>query len=94
MKILKNIIKASFKKIRIRESKLPPNLQLLFLEKEELRKKLATSPNLDTTSIKEQLDITKAKIADICAEKNRNIVNGYLGRTTDTFEGYSQAKTW
>ena len=63
LQILKNIIKASFKKIRIRESRLSPRLQLLFREKEGLRTKLAASlTQEDAARIRENLDKTEAKI--------------------------------
>ena len=34
------------------------------------------------------------KIANTCAEKNRDIVNEYIGNSNDVLEGFSQAKTW
>ena len=30
----------------------------------------------------------------MCADKNKKIVNDYLGKTGDIIEGYNQAKTW
>ena len=41
-----------------------------------------------------KLDDVCKKIADICAEKNKAIVDEYLRKTDDTIEGYNQTKTW
>ena len=32
--------------------------------------------------------------ATICASKNKDIVDEYLGKTKDTSEGFNQVKTW
>ena len=34
------------------------------------------------------------EIAKICAEKNKNLVDEYLGKNNDVIEGYGQTKTW
>ena len=95
LKLLKDTIKLSFKKIRIRNSNKNPKLDPLFQEKERLMLKLNTSittPEADL--IKEELENIEAKIAAVCSEKNKNLTDEYLGLYDDTFEGFSQARTW
>ena len=98
LKIVKNLIKYSFKKIRIRNNKISPKLEKLFQEKERLKSKLAEieNENYNVTKVKlhKELEEVNEAIAKICAEKNKNLVNEYLGRTEDVIEGYGQAKTW
>ena len=67
-KLLKDTIKLSFKKIRIRNSNKNPKLDPLFQEKERLMLKLNTSittPEADL--IKEELENIEAKIAAVCS---------------------------
>ena len=33
-------------------------------------------------------------IASISAKRNKMLVDEYLGKTSDTIEGFNQAKTW
>ena len=98
LKIVKNLIKYSFKKIRIRNNKISPKLEKLFQEKERLKSKLAEieNENYNVTKVKlhKELEEVNEDIAKICAEKNKNLVNEYLGRTEHVIEGYGQAKTW
>ena len=98
LKIVKNLIKYSFKKIRIKNNKISPKLEKLFQEKERLKSKLAEieNENYNVTKVKlhKELEEVNEDIAKICAEKNKNLVNEYLGRTEDVIEGYGQAKTW
>ena len=95
LKLLKDTIKLSFKKIRIRNSNKNPKLDPLFQEKERLMLKLNTSiTTLEADLIKEELENIEAKIAAVCSEKNKNLTDEYLGLYDDTFEGFSQARTW
>ena len=94
--MIKNLIKASFRKIRIKKNKLPPKLEKLFLEKERIKSKIAENENQNylNSSLFEELEQVNDNIAQLCADKNKNLVDEYLGRQNDVFEGYGQAKTW
>ena len=88
---VKSIVKASFKKVRIRDQRLPSQLQSLFRKREALKLRVKNTDNL--AEIMEELNVVESDISDISAEKNRNIVEQYLG-SNDTIEGYSHPKTW
>ena len=98
LRTLKLILKASFDKIRIKKGNLKPQLQLLFQEKETIKAKIAILENEEKHEeiniLQDTLDDVNDKIANICADKNKKIVDEYLGKTNDTIEGYNQAKTW
>ena len=98
LKILNNTIKTSFTKIRIKKTQLEPKLERLFLEKENLKSRIALRENLEefdeASELTDELAIVNDKISAFCAEKNRNIVNEYLKDKNDTVEGFNQAKTW
>ena len=98
LKILNQLIKRAFRKVRIKKNKIAPELELLFQQKESIKFKIAEKENeesFDEAAIfnEELVDVNK-KIAHICAAKNKAIVDEYLGHRNDTFEGFSQAKTW
>ena len=96
LKIVKKLIKTSFSKIRIRKNKLPPKLEKLFLEKERIRSKIAENENFNNVdcSLLEELEQVNEDIAKICADKNKKLVDEYLGKKNDVIEEYGQAKTW
>ena len=98
LKCIQQIIKACFIKIRIKKGYLKPELQLLFQEKERILASIASLENQnrfdDINDQKDDLEKVVEKIAEICADKNKSIVDEYLGKTSDTIEGYNQAKTW
>ena len=88
LKCIKLILKASFTKIRLKKSSLKPQLQLLFKERESLKTKIALLENKkeyhDIHIQQNNLDDVNRKISDLCAERNKIIVNEYLGKTDDT----------
>ena len=95
---VKNLIKTSFRKIRLRKNKMPPHLEKLFQKKEGIKSKIAEQENLkdvdEVIKLNDELEKVSEEISSICAEKNKDLVNEYLGRHNDVIEGYSQAKTW
>ena len=93
LKLVNNLIKKSFNKIRIRPVQMSPELQALFQEKEQLKLKIVASDNHDT-NLKDALEEVDLKIAEKCALRNKTIVDEFLGRSDDTIEGFSQPKTW
>ena len=96
MSILNNLIKKSFKKIRVKKQKTDPGLEKLFEEKQVLKTYLATHDDNDeqVEEKTQKLDKVMDDIADICALKNKEIVEEYLGKNDDGLEGYNQAKIW
>ena len=96
LKIVKKLIKISFRKIRIRKNTLPPKLEKLFLEKERLKSRIAENENSNIANdqLKDELEKVNENIALICADKNKKLVDEYLGRNNDVIEGYNQAKIW
>lgn len=48
----------------------------------------------EVLELNDELENVTEEISQICAEKNKDLVNEYLGRNNDVIEGYSQAKTW
>ena len=100
LKILNTVIRKSFKKIRIKQQRMNPELENLFSMKESIRGKISemeSNENADFDEIfglEDEFEDTVEKIASICAKKNKDLVNEYLGRTKDTFEGFNQTKVW
>ena len=95
LKAVNNVIKASFKKVRLKSTNIPCELEALFCEKENLTTMIAASGENDNVmKLKEALEITEEKIASFCAERNKDVVNHYLSLKNDEFEGFSQANTW
>ena len=98
MKVFNNILRRSFKKIRIRKFKADPNLNALFTTKETLTAKLAQARNddkIDTVNIiEEEIENTNEKISQICAENNKKIVEDYLEHASDGVDGFGHQKVW
>ena len=102
MKVLNSLIKKCFRKIRIKKQKPNPILEKLFSEKENIRSQISEldseeniCENLDELlTLDEKYEAVIEKISNICAMKNKKIVDEYLGKTEDTLEGYNQIKTW
>ena len=92
------MIKKCFRKIRIKKQKTNP----IFFEKENIRSQISEleseeniCENLDELlTLDEKYEAVIEKISNICAMKNKKIVDEYLGKTEDTLEGYNQIKTW
>ena len=98
LKTVKNIIKTSFDKIRIKKNNLKPELEVLFQKKESLKSQIAQKDNSElfeeAMNLGVELNDVEEKISEICAAKNRAIVKEYLGDKNDTMEGFTHAKTW
>ena len=98
LKMLKNIIKMSFTKIRVTKNKTSPELEVLFKKKEILKTKIAGIENIENiiekAKLYEDLDSVNTSIEQFCSEKNKALVDEYIGRHNDVIEGFSQAKTW
>ena len=102
LKIVNNLIKKSFKKIRIKQQKMNPKLENLFATKESIKSKIEVLENSennedlldDLFELEEEYDETIEKIGNLCATKNKELVNQYLGKSQDTIEGHNQERTW
>ena len=102
LKILNKLIKKKFKKIRIKPQKMNPDLEKLFSEKESIRSKiniLENSENVEEVidevfGLEEEYEDTVDRISTLCADRNKNLVDEYLGKTKDTIEGFNQPRIW
>ena len=102
LKILNNLIKKSFKKVRIKQQKMNPNLENLFASKESIRNKIDSLEKREDAEdvidelfgLEEQYEVTVNKIAEVCANRNKEIVEEYFGSTRDVVEGFNQQKIW
>ena len=98
LKVVNDIIRKSFKKIRIGKHKINPVLENLFQKKEHLMKNLSKKEQDDdfkgVEETKDNINYVTEEIAKLCCEKNKKIVEEYLGKQDDVLEGYSQPKTW
>ena len=89
------IVKHSFKRIRIKKQKHNEDLDPLFERKEYLKSALKTNNDDQLEeSLEEELEKVTDEIAKLCAEKNKDTANEYLGKTNDTVEGFNAPKTW
>ena len=76
-----------------------PTLETLFSEKESLKCKIGEletkDDNLDELlELDDKYDEVVDRISTICATKNKELVEKYLGKTKDALEGYNPVKTW
>ena len=98
LKLVNNIIKRAFRKIRIKKNKIAPELEILFQDKESIKIKIAENENdefhEEAAVLNNKLVDINEKISKLCAAKNKAIVDEYIGPRSDIFEGFSQAKTW
>ena len=97
LKTLKTSIKKSFKKIRIKENRLNPELEKLFVTRETIMIKIKVADqenNLDKAiELRKELNQTNSVISKISAEKNRTRVRELLDDDDDS-EGGLQGKIW
>ena len=99
LKTFNNIIRKSFKKIRISRTKNPAELDELFSKKESVKQKMDEAEkgndiNLQINLENEYDDVVQ-KMAVICAKRNKEIVEEYLGKDNDADdEPHNQLKTW
>jgi hypothetical protein len=73
-------------------------LEELFQQKEHIIETLSKH-DLDDDFVgaeeaRGQLSTVEEEIAKICCEKNKKVVEEYLGTQNDAIEGFSQPKTW
>ena len=93
---LNKIIKKCFRKIRIKKEKINPELDQLFEKKERLKTFLNLHDENDHEfeANSDELENVIEDIAAICAQKNKDTIEEYIGMTDDGLEGFNQAKTW
>ena len=95
--MLKESIKSCFTKIRIKKDRLKPELEKLFIRREDILTKipLAESNNNIEEVIKLRKDLSKVtdSISEISAEKNRERVRELVDED-DNVEGGIQGKIW
>ena len=94
LKILNDIIKTTFSKIRIKKNCMKPDLEQLFKRKEELKSKLAMGNLNESDILKKELADVEQNIGDMCAERNRVTVEEYLAPYNDADDGLLPIHTW
>ena len=98
LKVVNKMISQSFSKVRIKKGKINPELDCLLQKKEQLKGKLAVSENDDDIgkSIELEDDIEKVsqQISDICSDKNKQMVDDFIGDFDFGNKGFNQVKTW
>ena len=87
MKTFENILQRSFKNVRLTKSKPNPELDDCFARKEALKVRLAEAMNNDQTKgadeITDQIETINNKISQLCADKNKKIVEDFLEHASD-----------
>ena len=98
LKIMRNIIKCCFTKIRIKKNGLKPELQQLFKDKEYTVTQIANLEKLKNYGEAEKLRVTLSDIDEsigkMCAEKNRAHVKDLLKSSDEEIDGVNQSKIW
>ena len=72
-------------------------MENLFEQKEKILTSISQAEKEDVEKVfnlKKDLEETTEKIASICASKNKDIVDEYLGKNQDFTEGFSQIRTY
>jgi hypothetical protein len=95
LKLFNDIIKKSFKKIRISNTKNSDALNQLFAKKEVIKQKIVEAENSDSLDLmmnleKDYQDINE-EIASFCSERNKDIVKEFLDKKDET-EPHNQLK--
>ena len=98
LKTVNKIISCSFSKVRVKRGKINPALEELFKKKENLRAKIAVADNEDdiekSERLNEEIVHVSEQISQICSDKNRKIVEDFIGDFDTSLEGFNQIKTW
>ena len=100
-KWLKNVnkmISLSFSKIRIKRAKINPNLEHLLLKKESIKAKIAITENDGDNEavdkLNDELEDILDEISKRCSDRNKDIVEQFIGDSDFGLEGFNQIKTW
>ena len=95
---MNKIISRSFSKVRIKRGKINPDLEELFKKKESLRARIAAAENDDeymkSEELHEELEHVIELISQLCSDKNKKIVEDFIGDFDTGMEGFNQIKTW
>ena len=92
------MISSSFSKVRIRRGKINPDLEQLFQKKESLKTKIAVAENNDDIEKHEdyceELENLSEQISELCSNKNKQIVEDFIGGYDSSLDGFNQINTW
>ena len=74
------------------------DLEQLFLKKESMRAKIAVAENEDdyekAEKLIEEVENVSEQISQLCSDKNKKIVEDFIGDFDTGIEGFNQIKTW
>ena len=92
------LVASSFTKIRIRKEKVIPDLENLFCQREKTMQEIAACENAEFVEkeieLRETLEKISKNISDICADKNKLIIDEFIGDIDSNSEGFNQIQTW
>ena len=98
LKNVNKVISSTFSKIRIKKGKIDTKLEQLLLKKENMKAKIAIFENdgnkkkLD--ELNDELEEISDDISKLCSDKNKKIVEEFIGDSDFGLEGFNQIKTW
>ena len=88
----------NFPKLESEKEKINPEVESLLQKKECLKAELAVSENDDDiekcVKLEDDIENISQKISEICSDKNKEIVEDYIGDIDASLEGFNQIKTW
>ena len=98
LKNVNKLISITFSKIRIKRGKVNPNLEQLFIKKENTKAKIAVIENdgdrEKLEELNDELEDIMEEISEHCSDRNKKIVDQYIGDSDFGLEGFNQVKTW
>ena len=98
LKNVDRIIALSFKKIRIRKSKINQNIEEMLQKKENIKAKMAVIENDEDDEkyeeLNKELEEIIEQISQSCSDKNKQVVEEFIGNSDFGLDGFNQIKTW
>ena len=98
LKSVNKMISQSFSKVRIKKGKINPELECLLQKKEHLKANLAVCENNDDIEkcikLEDEIENVSQQISDICSDKNKKLVDDFIGDFDFSLSGFNQVKTW
>ena len=98
LKSVNKMISASFSKVRLKSRKIDDVLEKLFHKKEDLQSKISVAESNEDYELYddliEQLETVTEQVSQHCSDKNKQIVEDFIGDHDTGLEGFNQIKTW
>ena len=98
LKNVDRIIALSFKKIRIRKNKINQNIEEMLQKKENIKAKMAVIENDEDNEkyeeLNKELEEIIEQVSQSCSDKNKQVVEEFIGNSDFGLDGLDQIKTW